>query len=138
MKISDFLKITIPLLLSLNISAQKIALDTLPYALEYHQERLDIFKKETAMLGKTVFLGDSHIEFGNWKKHLDDTTIINRGIAGDNTYGILARLNDILILNPSQIILEVGINDIGKNIPDTLIYKNILVFCILTQFSKEK
>ena len=126
MKISNWIKIAFPLLLSINLSAQKVALDTLPYALEYHQERLNIFKKEVVTLGKTVFLGDSQIEFGNWKKHLNDTTIINRGIAGDNTYGVLARLNDVLILKPNQIILEVGINDISKNVPDTIIYKNIL------------
>jgi lysophospholipase L1-like esterase len=126
MKIPNCIKIALPLLFSLNLSAQKIALDTLPYALEYHQERLDLFKKETAVMGKTVFLGDSQIEFGNWKNHLNDTTIINRGIGGDNTYGVLARLTDVLILKPNQIILEIGINDIAKNIPDTLIYKNIL------------
>jgi lysophospholipase L1-like esterase len=125
MKISNWIKIAIPLLFSLNISAQKVALDTIPYALEYHQQRLDAFKKEPIVTGKMVFLGDSQIEFGNWKKHLNDTTIINRGIAGDNTYGVLARLNDILTLKPRQIIIEVGINDIGKDIPDTLITKNI-------------
>jgi lysophospholipase L1-like esterase len=126
MKIPNWINITIPLLFSLNISAQKVPLDTLPYALEYHQQRLDIFKNETSLMGKTVFLGDSQIEFGDWKKHLNDTTIINRGIAGDNSYGVLARLKEVLILTPSQIIVEVGINDIAKNIPDTLIYKNIL------------
>jgi lysophospholipase L1-like esterase len=126
MKISNWIKIAIPLLFSLNISAQKVALDTIPYALEYHQQRLDAFKKEPIVTGKMVFLGDSQIEFGNWKKHLNDTTIINRGIAGDNTYGVLARLNDILTLKPRQIIIEVGINDIGKDIPDTLIAKNIM------------
>jgi lysophospholipase L1-like esterase len=126
MKIPNLIMIAFPFLFSLNISAQKVALDTLPYALEYHHERLDIFKKEVVVMGKMVFLGDSQIEFGNWGKHLKDTTIINRGIAGDNTYGVLARLNDVLILKPNQIILEVGINDIGKNIPDTFVFKNIL------------
>jgi ankyrin repeat protein len=126
MKIPNWIKIAFPLFFSINISAQKVALDTIPYALGYHQERLDIFKKEVVVLGKMVFLGDSQIEFGNWKKHLIDTTIINRGIAGDNTYGVLARLNDVLILKPNQIILEVGINDIAKNIPDSVVFKNIL------------
>jgi GDSL-like Lipase/Acylhydrolase family len=113
------------LFITLKISAQKTVLDTIPYALEYHQQRLDIFKKEAAITGKLVFLGDSQIEFGNWQKHLADTTIINRGIAGDNTYGVLARLNEVIDKKPQLVIIEVGINDIAKNIPDKIIAQNI-------------
>jgi lysophospholipase L1-like esterase len=106
--------------------SQKIKYDTIPYALDYHQQRLDIFKKESLTRGKIIFLGDSHIEFGDWKKHLKDSSIINRGVAGDNTFGVLARLQDVTDRQPSKVFICIGINDVSKNIPEEVIVKNIV------------
>jgi lysophospholipase L1-like esterase len=105
--------------------AQILAYDTVPYALEYHDSRLETFSHEPVVQGKTIFLGNSLTEFCDWKKHLNDSTIINRGIAGDNTYGVLKRLNDIIVRRPSRLLIEIGINDIAKNIPDSIIAINI-------------
>jgi lysophospholipase L1-like esterase len=110
----------------LSTVAQSRQYDTIPYAMEYHQKRLDVFKSEPVVKGGTILLGDSHIEFGNWKKHLGDMTLINRGIAGDNTYGVLARLDGVIACSPSRVVVGVGINDIAKNIPDDVVAKNIL------------
>jgi len=62
---------------------------------------------------------------GDWKKLLNDTTVINRGIAGDITFGVLKRLDDVILRQPSKLFLLIGINDIGKDIPDAVIADNI-------------
>jgi lysophospholipase L1-like esterase len=106
--------------------SQKIEYDTIPYALDYHQQRLDIFKKESLTKGKIIFLGDSHIEFGDWRKYLKDSSIINRGIAGDNTFGVLARLQEVIDRRPTKVFICIGINDVSKNIPEQTTVKNIM------------
>ena len=72
-----------------------------------------------------MFLGNSITQIGDWKKLLNDTTVINRGIAGDITFGILKRLDDVIRRKPSKVFLLIGINDIGKDIPDAVIADNI-------------
>lgn len=104
---------------------QNTIYDTIQYAKEYHQERLALFKSESIIKDKIIFLGNSITEFANWKKLLNDSSIINRGIAGDNTFGVLARLEDVITRKPSKLFIKIGINDISQNIPAEIIVKNI-------------
>jgi lysophospholipase L1-like esterase len=62
---------------------------------------------------------------GNWQKLLNDFNVVNRGIGGDNTYGVLHRLPEIIGMQPAKVFLLIGINDIGKDIPGTVIAHNI-------------
>ena len=105
---------------------QSIIYDTIQYAKEYHQKRLTLFNSEPIIKDKTIFLGNSITEFGDWQKLLNDQSVINRGIAGDNTFGVLARLEDVIIRQPSKLFIKIGINDISQNIPVEIIVKNIL------------
>ncbi len=123
------------LFFAIQLHAQKAIEKVAPYALEYHQNRLDAFKKETKVIGKIVFLGNSITEFGPWAKLLNDSTIINRGIAGDNTFGVLDRLNEIVDLKPKHLFIKIGINDIAQNTADEVIIKNILK--ILARIKKD-
>jgi len=107
------------------VIGKNIAYDTIRYAEEYHRERLALFASEPIVKGKVVFLGDSITEFGDWQKLLADPTIVNRGIAGDNTFGVLARLEDILKREPAKLFVKVGINDISQDIPTAIIASNI-------------
>jgi lysophospholipase L1-like esterase len=100
--------------------------DTIPFIPEHTPQRLAQFAKEPIVPGKIIFLGNSITEMGNWKQVLNDTTVINRGIGGDITYGILKRLKDITDRNPSKVFILVGINDIGKDIPEVVIADNYL------------
>ena len=65
--------------------------------------------------GAVVFLGDSITE--GWKtlaKDFPDLKVVNRGIGGDTTRGVLYRLNaDVISLKPAAVVLLIGINDIG-------------------------
>jgi len=84
-----------------------------------------IFEKEPVVPGRIIFLGNSITQIGDWKKLLNDSTVINRGIAGDVTFGVLKRLDDVTRRQPSKLFLLIGINDIGKDIPDAVIADNI-------------
>ncbi len=61
--------------------------DTLPNLPEHYASRLAKFKVEKATRNHILFLGNSITEGGNWRKLLGDSTVINRGISGDNTLG---------------------------------------------------
>ncbi len=100
--------------------------DTIPFIPEHTPQRIKQFEKEPVVTGKIMFLGNSITEMGNWRKVLNDTTVINRGIGGDITYGVLRRIKDITDRKPSKIFILLGINDIGKDIPDAVIADNYL------------
>src|SRR5277367_6465230 len=106
-------------------SGQEIRYDTIRYAKKHYAKRVALFKSEPVKKGRIIFLGNSIMEFGNWQKLLNDSTIINRGIAADNTFGVLDRLDDVIIRQPSKLFIKIGINDISQNIPMAIILKNI-------------
>ncbi len=112
-------------LASLIAVGQNIVYDTIRYAKEYYEKRLAVFRNEPVLKGRVIFLGNSITEFGDWQKLLNDSGVINRGIAADNTFGVLDRLEDVITRQASKLFIEIGINDISQNIPVAIIAKNI-------------
>ncbi len=108
-----------------NVTNQRL-FDTIGFVPEYYPQRVTIFEKEPVVPGRIIFLGNSITQIGDWKKLLNDSTVINRGIGGDITFGVLKRLDDVIRRQPSKLFLLIGINDIGKDIPDAVIADNIL------------
>ena len=107
--------------------------DTIGFIPEYYPQRVAIFEKEPIVPGRTIFLGNSITQLGDWKKLLNDSTVINRGIGGDITFGVLKRLGDVTRRQPSKLFLLIGINDIGKDIPDAVIADNIRKIVVRVQ-----
>lgn len=74
-----------------------------------------------------VFLGDSITEL--WKTQSQEfpgLKVVNRGISGDTTRGVLYRLDsDVLSLDPRAIVLLIGTNDIGAGADPADISDNI-------------
>lgn len=71
-----------------------------------------------------VFLGNS-ITFGvDWYELLQEPHARNRGISGDITFGVLQRLQEIINGKPAKLFILIGINDILRNVPDSLILRN--------------
>jgi lysophospholipase L1-like esterase len=99
--------------------------DTIPFIPEHGQKRMESFRLEPIVFGRIIFLGNSITEMGDWKKLSGDSTVLNRGIGGDITFGVLKRLEEVLNRKPSKIFLLIGINDIGKDIPPAVIAGNI-------------
>ncbi|MED5426984.1 MAG: GDSL-type esterase/lipase family protein [Candidatus Neomarinimicrobiota bacterium] len=86
---------------------------------DFYLKRIAQFKKMPIGFNKIVFLGNSITEGGNdWNKRFGVNNIVNRGISGDITEGILSRLDEIIYYKPTAIFLLIGINDIFDNQPD--------------------
>ncbi|MDB5206130.1 MAG: family lipase [Flavisolibacter sp.] len=90
----------------------------------YYQGRMDLFASLGGQKKAIVFLGNSITERGVWSELLPGEIIMNRGIGGDNTFGVLARLNDVIQYKPKKIFLLIGINDIGRGLPVDVISNN--------------
>lgn len=98
--------------------------DTIPNLPEVYAERVARFEREPVATGRVIFLGNSITQGADWARLLGDSTVVNRGIGGDITYGVLKRLDDVVRRQPSKLFILLGINDIGKDIPDAVIADN--------------
>jgi lysophospholipase L1-like esterase len=103
----------------------QVRYDSLPIQLGHYRQKVEKFKAEPVVIGKTIFLGDDHFERINLRKVLRDSSIINRGISGDNTFGVLKRLDEISGRKPARVFIIVGINDLSRNVPNEVIIENI-------------
>ena len=83
------------------------------------------FQELPVQTGDTVFLGDSLTEFGTWHALLPDTPVRNRGISGDDTAGVLARLDEVTEGEPAQVFLMIGTNDLTHGIAEDEIVANV-------------
>ncbi|MEX0600166.1 MAG: GDSL-type esterase/lipase family protein [Rhodothermales bacterium] len=99
--------------------------DTEPFLPEHYDNRVASFEAQPVEMGRTVFLGDSITEGGDWVSLTGDETVVNRGIGGDITFGVLERLDDVTRRRPSKLFLLIGINDIGKDIPEEVVADNV-------------
>lgn len=63
-----------------------------------------------------IFVGNSITDQCEWAELFGMPNIINRGIGGDVTEGVLNRLNEITESKPLKIFLKIGTNDIGRGI----------------------
>ncbi|HWA33895.1 MAG TPA: GDSL-type esterase/lipase family protein [Cyclobacteriaceae bacterium] len=105
--------------------AQKRGYDTLPNLPDHYTQRLAKFRAEKAETGKIMFLGNSITEGGNWRKLLKDSSVVNRGISGDNTFGVIKRIDEVIRFQPSKLFMLIGVNDLSKNIPNSAVIENI-------------
>lgn len=88
----------------------------------YYDCRRAAHDAEGLQTNAIVFMGNSITEQGWWRILFDRKDIENRGIGGDNTFGMIDRLPDILKAQPRKIFLMAGINDItGGQTVDTIV-----------------
>ncbi|WP_432714573.1 GDSL-type esterase/lipase family protein [Pedobacter sp.] len=105
------------------VIAQQAKIDS-TYNNTYYKGRMELFKNLPLPGKSIVFLGNSITERGMWHELLPGKVIMNRGIGGDNTFGVLARLSPIISSKPAKVFLLIGINDIGRGLPVDVIAKN--------------
>lgn len=77
----------------------------------YYYDRKSIFENLDEK-NKIVFLGDSLVDGNEWSESFNNNSIVNRGISGDTTKGVLDRLDNIIDSQPRKIFLLVGVNDL--------------------------
>lgn len=95
--------------------------DTLTSMPDLRASRIAKFEAEPVVTGRVIFLGNSITQGGDWPTLTGDSTVINRGIGADITFGLRARLADVTRRKPSKLFVLIGINDISKDIPDAVI-----------------
>ena len=89
--------------------------------------------------GATIFLGDSIMQ--GWGESLAPAfpglRVVNRGISGDTSRGVLIRLEqDVLALDPAAIILLIGTNDLEERASPEVIAANVsLILEAVANFS---
>ncbi len=92
-----------------------------------YKKRIKEFKANPLEYGDIVFLGNSITEFGkDWGNRFNSSIIKNRGIAGDMTAGVLARLDEICYFKAKAVFLLIGVNDVYKNKTSEYIVENII------------
>ena len=69
--------------------------DTIPFLPEHYARRVAYFETETVAPGKIIFLGNSITEGANWNELAGMRNVLNRGIGGDVTFGVLGRLEEV-------------------------------------------
>ncbi|WP_215225084.1 GDSL-type esterase/lipase family protein [Echinicola shivajiensis] len=85
------------------------------WTIGHYQNRIKNFKENPLSYGDIVFIGNSITEQGkNWGEKFGQEHIRNRGISGDVTDGILARLGEIIYHKPKAVFLLIGINDLSN------------------------
>lgn len=104
-------------------NAQKLPYDT-TYRPAKYKELVQKFEAEQVSKKDYVFLGNSITAGADWGKLLNLTKAKNRGISGDITFGVLERLQEVIDRKPQKVFVLIGINDISRNIPDSLILRN--------------
>lgn len=93
------------------------------YDTDHYRERIAYFEQNPIGENKIVFLGNSLTEGGQWEKYFPEAAPVNRGISGDNTEGMLNRIDEIAESHPRFLFILAGINDISQNLPNKQIIK---------------
>lgn len=83
----------------------------------------DIYRDRGATDGVALF-GDSNVEYGDWPRLLGRTDIMNHGIAGDTTRGLLLRLREGEPAGRRNVLL-IGVNDMRSGISSAESIANI-------------
>jgi len=94
------------------------------YQTTYYNQKLTLFRLLPDTKGEIVFLGNSITDIGEWSEIWQNPTVKNRGISGDITFGVLARLDEVLSSKPKMLFVMIGVNDIARNIPGAVILSN--------------
>lgn len=73
---------------------------------------------------RIVMLGDSRIEQANWTDLLGRSDVENRGISGDTTSGVLARLEQSVPPDVQVCAIQIGVNDLFQQSPPAVVEQN--------------
>lgn len=96
------------------------------------KENYTLLNRKYALKNQTVLLGDSITDFFNCYELFYDFSkssgqaVYNRGISGDTSDRLIERLYDnVLYIEPKNIVLLIGTNDISRGIPLSDSVKNL-------------
>lgn len=98
--------------------------DSLYLKSSVYKNRIAMFDESKSISAKIIFFGNSLTFAGDWNNLLGRDSIVNQGIGGDNTLGMLHRLQYVYQLHPKVCFVMAGINDIYADVPVEKIFEN--------------
>ena len=90
----------------------------------YYHKKSHFETLNDRMKDEIIFLGNSITDGAEWDELFGNEKILNRGIGGDDTDGILERLEEITNRKPAKIFLMIGTNDLANGKSVDYIVKN--------------
>jgi len=90
----------------------------------YYRSKVFLFRQLSGT-ADVVMLGDSITEGIDWQELFPKVKMLNRGISGDTSKGVLNRLNEIIDRRPRVVFLMIGINDLRSGIQASAVAANI-------------
>jgi len=84
----------------------------------YYYHRKEHFESLPDTDHEIIFLGNSITDNAEWAELFGNPRMKNRGIGGDDTGGVLGRLDEVVRSRPDKIFLMIGTNDLsaGKSV----------------------
>lgn len=77
-----------------------------------YQVRREIFRLDRNEAARVLMLGDSLTAHGEWNAMLGEPLVANRGIDGDTSAGLLARIGDDADFHGDTVVIWIGTNDV--------------------------
>ncbi len=77
-----------------------------------YQVRREIFRLDRNTAARVLMLGDSLTAQGEWNAVLGEALVANRGIDGDTSAGVLARVGDDADFRGDAVVIWIGTNDV--------------------------
>lgn len=111
------------LLCPATVLAQAPSYDT-TFRTTYYEQKRSLFESLPNTRREIIFLGNSLTDTAEWSELFGNKRVKNRGISGDTSFGVLARLGEVTASKPARVFLMIGINDLARAIPDSLLARN--------------
>ena len=105
------------------VLAQILPYDT-TYQSTYYEQKRTLYESLPNTRGEIIFLRNSITDTAEWSELFSNNRVKNRGISADNSFGVLARLGEVTASKPAKVFLMIGINDLSRSVPDSLLIRN--------------
>lgn len=86
--------------------------DSEPNVGSYYSTKVGLFRQLPRESDAIYFVGDSITDYAELQELLRSQRVKNRGISGDTTAGVLARLDEIAAARPAKVFILIGINNL--------------------------
>lgn len=93
---------------------------------DYQYGKAELYNNLPVGRGDIVLLGDDIFDCADWSEIYASPRVKGRGITGDATSHVLARVDSIALHKPSKVLLSVGLNDLAHNDSIAVIKKGII------------
>ncbi|GGW26584.1 GDSL-type esterase/lipase family protein [Arenibacter certesii] len=92
---------------------------------DHYYKRKAQFEAAPDTEDEIIFLGNSITEGGDWNALFPNKNVVNRGISGDVTAGILNRLSEVTSSQPKKIFLLIGTNDLARGKTESYVVDHV-------------